>query len=94
MEKVLKTFWRRKRQKAKKAREIYQNFTEEDKEKKDQYHCKHNKNLSEEQKQKLVEYIKNYYLAHKDFFTIKIFFEFFLVVLGYSIFHYSFAVSS
>ena len=30
-----------------------------------QYHCDWNKNLSEEEKQKKVEYMRNYYLAHK-----------------------------
>ena len=43
----------------KKARERYQNFTEEENKK------RHNKNLSEEQKKKLAEYRRNYYLAHK-----------------------------
>ena len=42
----------------KKAREKYQNLTEEEKEK------RRNKNLSEEQKKKLVEYRGNYYLTH------------------------------
>ena len=32
------------------ARKKYQNLSEEEKEKKLQYHCEHNKNLSEEQK--------------------------------------------
>ena len=44
----------------KKARERYQNFTEEEKEK------KRNKNLSEEQKNKLAEYRRNYYLTHRE----------------------------
>ena len=30
-----------------------------------QYYGERNKNLSEEQKQKLVEYIRNYYITHK-----------------------------
>ena len=47
-----------KDKKQKKAQERYQTFTEEEKEKM----C--NKNLSEEQKQKLVEYRINYYLIH------------------------------
>ena len=33
--------------------------------KKCQYPCERNKILSKEQKQKLVEYMRNYYLAHK-----------------------------
>ena len=41
-----KSFCRRKRKKAKKAQDRYQN-------------------LSEEKKQKKVEYMRNYYLAHK-----------------------------
>ena len=41
----------------KKARERCQNFTEEEKDKKRQYHGEHNKNLLEEQKKKLVIYI-------------------------------------
>ena len=42
----------------KKTQERYQNFTEEEKEK------RLNKNLSEEQNQKLVEYRRYYYLTH------------------------------
>ena len=49
----------------KKAREICQNFTEEEKQKKRQYYGERNKNLSEPQKQKLIEYRRNYYLAYK-----------------------------
>ena len=41
-----------------------QNFTEKEKEKKCQYHRELNKNLSKEQKQKLVEYRRNYYITH------------------------------
>ena len=40
-------------------------FSKEENEGKRQYHFERNKNLSEEQKQKLVEYVRNYYLAHK-----------------------------
>ena len=39
--------------------------SEKEKEGKSQYHCEHNKNISEEQKQKLVEYMRSYYLAHE-----------------------------
>ena len=42
----------------KKARERYQNLTEEEKEK------RRNKNLSEEQRKKLAECRRNYYLTH------------------------------
>ena len=33
-----------------------------------QYHHKCKRNLSEEEKEKKVEYMKNYYLAHKKYF--------------------------
>ena len=52
--KDIKIFWKIKRQKAKKAQQRYQNFTVEEKEK------KRNKNLSEEQKQKLQS-VRKYY---------------------------------
>ena len=58
------SFWRRKRKGKKDPRKI-SNLTEEEKEKRCQYHCKSNKNLSEEQKQKLFVYMRNHYLAHK-----------------------------
>ena len=48
------------------------NLSEEEKEKKFQYHCEQNKNLFEEQKQKKVEYMRNYYLAHKKTFLGKL----------------------
>ena len=35
------------------------------KEKKRQYHCHRNKNLPEEEMQKKVEFMRNYYLTHK-----------------------------
>ena len=44
----------------------YQILSEEEKESKCQYHCEYNKNLSEEQKQKQVEYMRNYHLTHKN----------------------------
>ena len=44
------------------ARERYQNLSEEEKEKKCQYHCDRTKNLSEEEKQK---YMGNYYLSSR-----------------------------
>ena len=49
----------------KKAPERYQNFTEEGKEKKRRYYREYNKNLSEERKQKLVEYKRNSYIKNK-----------------------------
>ena len=48
-----------------KARERYQNLSEEENEKKRQYHRDRNKNLPEEEKKKKVEYMRNYYLAYK-----------------------------
>ena len=44
---------------------LVRNLSEEQNEKKHQYHHEHNKNLSEEQKQEKIEYMRNYYLAHK-----------------------------
>ena len=41
------------------------NFLKKKKKRKDQYHRECNKNLSEEEKEKKVEYMENYYLAHK-----------------------------
>ena len=47
----------------KKTQDRYQE--EEEKEEKCQYHRQRNKNLSKEEKEKKVEFMKNYYLAHK-----------------------------
>ena len=58
-----KSFCRRKRKKAKKAQGRYQNLSGE--KKNCQYRCDWNNNLSEEEKRKKVEYMRNYYLAHK-----------------------------
>ena len=55
--KDFKIFLKNKKKKAKKVGERHQNLTEEEKEK------KHNKNLYEEQKQKLIESRRNYYLT-------------------------------
>ena len=63
MWKISKPFWKRKKR-PKKAGERYQSFTEEEKEKKRQYYCKRNKNLSKKQKRKLIEYRRNYYIRH------------------------------
>ena len=50
----------------KEAHKRYQNlFLKKKKKKKHQYHCDQNKNLYEEEKQKKVEYMRNYYVAHK-----------------------------
>ena len=40
-------------------------LSEEENERKHQYHCDWNKNRSREEKQKKVEYTRNYHLAHK-----------------------------
>ena len=55
-----KYYQKHKERLGKEARKRYQNLAEEEKEKKGG-----SKNPSEKQKQKLVEYMKNYYLAHK-----------------------------
>ena len=57
---ISKSFSRRKSQEAKKAWKRYQNLTEE--ERKD----KHSKKRFEEQKQKPVEYRRNYHLSHNE----------------------------
>ena len=51
---------RKKRKTTKKARKRYQNLSKEGKEKKQQYGLERCKNLSEDEKQKLVEYRKKY----------------------------------
>ena len=64
--KDIKVFLKKKSAKSKqtnKTRENCQNFTEE--EKKRQYYRESNENFSDNQKQKLIEYRTNYYLAHK-----------------------------
>ena len=54
-----------KRQKKKKAQDKYKKLSGEEKGKKCQYHFDPNKNLFEDEKQKKVEYMRNYYFAHK-----------------------------
>ena len=49
----------------KKAWDKYKNLSEKEKEKKRHYHCDRDKYLSEEEKQEKVEYMRNYYLAHR-----------------------------
>ena len=44
---------------SKKARERYQSLFDKEKEKKHQYGCEQHKDLVEDKKQRLVEYIKN-----------------------------------
>ena len=48
------------------VQDIYQNFSEEEKEKNVSI-IYHNKNLSEEEKEKKVQHMKNYYLAHGNY---------------------------
>ena len=58
-------YWQHKEKHRKKELERYQHLFEEEKEKKCQYYGESNKNLSEEQKKKLVKYMRSYYLAHE-----------------------------
>ena len=51
--------------KEKKHAEDIKIFLKKEKKKKHQCHCECNKNLSEEQKQRLVKYMRNYYSPHK-----------------------------
>ena len=53
----MKNKYQKKNKRWKKVQERYPNLTEEQKEKEHQYYCEHN--LSEEQKQKLVDYRRN-----------------------------------
>ena len=53
----IKVFLKKKKTVEKKAQEIYQNYTEQEQEKRCQYY--------QESKQKLPEYRKNYHLTHK-----------------------------
>ena len=50
----------------KKAREVYQNLSKDEKEKKWEYGCERFKNLSENEQLKFVEYRKKYYRARKN----------------------------
>ena len=50
----------------KKARERYQDLSKEEKWKKQQYHCECYKNLSENEKKKLVDLEKKYYRMTKN----------------------------
>ena len=43
-------------------------FLKKKKKEKRQYYCERNKNLSDKDKEKKVEYIRNYYLALKKYF--------------------------
>ena len=61
--KISKSFWRRKKKAKKGSGEITKFFWR--RKKKWQYCCECNKNLSEDQKQRLVKYKRNYYATHK-----------------------------
>ena len=63
--KDIKTFLKKKKTKGEKrpVKDI-KILLKKKKEKKRQCYCERNKNLSEEQKQKLVEYRRNYYITH------------------------------
>ena len=61
--KILKSFWRRKRQKAKRGLRKISKFYWRRK-RKNAYYQIRNENLSEEQKQRLGEYVRNYYKTH------------------------------
>ena len=62
--KDIKNFLKKKKKKRpKKGRDKYQILSEGEKEKKHQSHPDRNKNFSKEEKQKKVEYMRNYYLA-------------------------------
>ena len=52
--------------KTKKTRRRYKNFFKEEKENKWQYGHECNENLSEDEKQKLFEYLKKYYIMRKN----------------------------
>ena len=61
---ISKSFWRRKRKMVERdPGQISKSFWRR-KRKKHQYHHEGNKNLSEEQKQKQVEYIRNHYVTN------------------------------
>ena len=62
--KSIKVFRKKKKnKKLKKDCKRYQNFSEEEKGKKRQYYHQHTKTLSEDQKQSLIEYGRNYYIT-------------------------------
>ena len=61
-----KIFMKKKMKKGnKKPKDRYKNLSEEEKEKKRQYHHDRNTNLSEEEKQNKVQYMRIHFLAHK-----------------------------
>ena len=54
-----------------KSVERYQNLSEKEKEKKQQYGRERHKNLSENEKQKLFEYRKNYYGTKRNYYNVE-----------------------
>ena len=64
--KDIKIFLKNKKKKSRKRPETdIKIFLKKKKKEKRQYYLERNKNLSEEQKQRKVNHIRNYYLAHK-----------------------------
>ena len=59
-----KYYQKHKERLQKEARKIYQNLSEEEKDKSQRKVLEGNQNLPEVQKQKLPENMKNYYLTH------------------------------
>ena len=58
---MLTGYYQKKRKASKKTRERYQNLSEENENKKHYaYACERYRNLPEDEKQRLVEYIKNF----------------------------------
>ena len=62
--KGIRIFLKKEKTNGEKRPQKDKNFTEEEKEEKHQYYCERNKNLSKKQKQKLVEYRRNYYITY------------------------------
>ena len=60
-----KYFWRKRKQKAKKRVNDVTTLLKKKKKRKRKCYRDRNKYLSEDQKQKLIEYRRNYHLAHK-----------------------------
>ena len=62
--KGIKIFLNKKKKSEKKPVKGFKVFRKKKKKKKRQYYCERNKNLSEDQKQRLVEYRRTYYTTH------------------------------
>ena len=68
MRMVNKYYQKHKQKLKKKHVEGTKMFLKKKKKEKRQYYCERNKNLSDKDKEKKVEYIRNYYLALKKYF--------------------------